>query len=678
MSINATENERAQAQQFFNEVFGEGSEVGIPMLSLRYGEACLADLLPGWEWSVTETQGDDRDVRVVRYTDPATGLELRLEAERFHDFPAVEWVMYLRNGEEADTPILADILPLDADLELADEKWCRVHHSKGSECRQDDFEPLLTRLGPDMTNPQAPWIGAGNPLTFGSLGGRSSCHALPFFNLEREDGGLIVGVGWTGDWSAKIWREGGKVRVQAGMQRTHFKLLPGEEVRSPRMMLLHWDGDDRLRGHNLLRRFSLAHHRPQRNGEPAHAPISFAMWGENRAERQIGKVRWFVDNDIPVDNFWIDAGWHGEGEYTDNSNVFNSQWGAHVGNWYPNKTAYPDGLKPIGEAAKAAGMDFTIWFEPERVVDGTEFAREHPEWMMGAPGGSFLFNLGMPEACEALTDVISSVIEEGGITIYRQDFNMDISPFWEANDAPDRVGISEIRHIEGLYKFWDALLARHPGLLIDNCSSGGRRIDLETNSRSIPLWRSDYQCYPGFDPIGLQGQTHGLGLWVPLSTGACDASETYAFRSAIGVGVVMVTPTNPTGDPEGCMTPWEAYPVDWLRAALKEQAAVQRYFEGDFYPLISFSLADDTWAAFQFDRPDLGEGMVVAFRRQASPFPKMLAPLHGLDAEATYEVRDVDADKTCEMSGADLMGDGLKIKIDDRPGSRLLIYRRLP
>jgi alpha-galactosidase len=297
--------------------------------------------------------------------------------------------------------------------------------------------------------------------------------------------------------------------------------------------------------------------------------------------------------------------------------------------------------------------------------------------MMGAPGGSFLFNLGIPEACEALTDVISSVIEEGGITIYRQDFNMDISPFWEANDAPDRVGISEIRHIEGLYAFWDGLLARHPGLLIDNCSSGGRRIDLETNSRSIPLWRSDYQCYPGFDPIGLQGQTHGLGLWVPLSTGACDASETYAFRSAIGVGVVMVTPTNPAGDPEGCMTPWEAYPIDWLRAALKEQAAVQRYFEGDFYPLISFSLATDTWAAFQFDRPDLREGMVVAFRRQASPFPKMVAPLHGLDAEATYEVRDLDTDKTCQTSGADLMGDGLKIKIDDRPGSRLLIYRRV-
>jgi alpha-galactosidase len=49
-----------------------------------------------------------------------------------------------------------------------------------------------------------------------------------------------------------------------------------------------------------------------------------------------------------------------------------------------------------------------------------------------------------------------------------------------------------MKHIEGLYNFWDNLLARNPGPLIDNCASGGRRIDLETIGRSVPLWRTDY------------------------------------------------------------------------------------------------------------------------------------------------------------------------------------------
>ena len=59
------------------------------------------------------------------------------------------------------------------------------------------------------------------------------------------------------------------------------------------MLLLFWEGD-RLGGHNALRRFILAHHASRENGELQHAPISFAVWGENRAERQLGKVRWFA------------------------------------------------------------------------------------------------------------------------------------------------------------------------------------------------------------------------------------------------------------------------------------------------------------------------------------------------------------------------------------------------
>jgi alpha-galactosidase len=42
--------------------------------------------------------------------------------------------------------------------------------------------------------------------------------------------------------------------------------------------------------------------------------------------------------------------------------------------------------------------------------------------------------------------------------------------------APLHRGIAEIRYVEGFYTFWDSLRTRFPDLLIDNCSSGGRRI----------------------------------------------------------------------------------------------------------------------------------------------------------------------------------------------------------
>ena len=74
--------------------------------------------------------------------------------------------------------------------------------------------------------------------------------------------------------------------------------------------------------------------------------------------------------------------------------------------------------------------------------------------------------------------------------------------------------MSEIRHIEGLYRFWDYLLARFPNMVIDNCASGGRRLDLETTSRSIPLWRTDYNYG---EPNGYQNHTHSLNMFLPLN-----------------------------------------------------------------------------------------------------------------------------------------------------------------
>ena len=243
-------------------------------------------------------------------------------------------------------------------------------------------------------------------------------------------------------------------------------------------------------------------------------------------------------------------------------------------------------------------------------------------------------NLGDPEALQGITACISEQISQGRITCYRQDFNTDPAPFWEAADTADRVGMSEIRYIEGLYAFWDALLARHPGLLIDNCSSGGRRIDLETIARSIPLWRSDYYCFPGFDLAGIQGQLQGLAPWVPLSGGCADHQDTYAFRSAFAPAFTLFTVVNPTGKPEGFLTPWDAFDADWLRQRLEELRLVHGYFSGDFYPLLAHSLADDVWAAWQFNRPDLAEGMLLAFRRDHSPFPSLVARLRGLEADS--------------------------------------------
>ncbi len=656
MSGKATPADLSAAQSWFEAAFGAPSS-GLP-LSLACAGKPLSELLSAWRagWEDEPAEGG-ATARRLTLRDPAGGLEIRCEVSLFDAFPAVEWVAHLQNAADADSPLLSEILPLDALFSLNPEHSCTLHHAKGSDCKLDDFMPLETPLP------------VGAQVELAPQAGRSSDGTLPFFNLDFGGRGVIVAVGWTGGWRATFTRTEAGLRVQAGMKRTHLKLLPGEAIRTPRVLLLFWEGE-RLHGHNMLRQFILAHHTPRPGGELLQAPICNAVWGENHVANQIAKARWLKDHGIPLDVFWIDAGWHGDGEFLEGSTVFNSQWGAHVGNWWPNKTTYPQGLGPVGDALRQMGFGFCLWFEPERVFRGTYFTREHPDWLLGPMGDNSLYNLGHVQARQALTDLISDLITESGITVYRQDFNFDPAPYWEAADAPDRVGISEIRHIEGLYAMWDELRARHPDLIIDNCSSGGRRIDLETISRSIPLWRSDYQCWPDFDVIGQQSQTHGLGLWVPLSTGCCERPDTYAFRSALGPGIVFSSNVFES-------LPSDHFPADWLRQAATEQRNLRRFFYGDFYPLTAWSVADDVWAAWQFDRPDLGEGMVLALRRPKSPYSRLEANLSGLEPQARYEVTGVDEGSCVEASGEELITEGLGISIAEKPGSALLLYRRV-
>lgn len=638
--------------------------------SFVYDGKKSATFLNSWKSEVATTT-TDRGIQqtTITCTDPATGLQVRCVASDFPGFPVAEWIVYFKNTSNKDTPIISDIRALDTGVSLARDKPAVVHYALGSECRIDDFAPQVARLGPSPDAPQGPWVGEGNPVHLQSREGRSSCGTMPFWNVDAGSEGVVCAVGWTGDWAANIFRTDSEVRMQAGMQRTHFKLLPGEEIRSPRIALVFWNGE-RMRGHNLLRRFILAHHSPLKPTGPARVPVSFGTWGGNFAAKHIEHGKWWKENRLPLDFLWVDAGWYGKDEAKVGANVFNSNWGALVGDWFPNPGYFPEGLGPVGKSLREMGIGFLLWFEPERVFQGTAWTREHPDFLLGPCGPNYLFNLGNPTARQTLTDYLVKLLNDGSISCYRQDFNFDPRPFWDAADAPDRVGITEIKHITGLYQMWDDMLANCPGLLIDNCASGGRRIDLETISRSVPLWRSDYPCFPGFNPDAMQTQTHGLGLWTPLFAPVFDREDTYCFRSAMGPGVDV------------CMPEFEKdsakhFSVDWLRKMLGDLDQVRDLFLGDFYPLTNYTPSNDVWAAWQFDRPDLKSGAVFAFRRSRSPFVDATLTLKGLDPNAKYEFRDLDTGKLVQLSGAECVTKGLHVEVPNNPAAAVFVYKML-
>jgi alpha-galactosidase len=609
--------------------------------SFTYQGSNSAGFLQSW------MKQESVDGTTTTWRDPASGLEVRLAASQFTDFPAVEWTLYFKNTSSSNTPLLEQIKAIDAILPVATAGPATLHWAKGAVASFDDFMPMTTELKPGVSTRLQPG------------GGRSSSGVLPFFNIQGATGGVISAIGWSGEWKAEFECDRqNRVWMKAGLELTHLVLHPGEEIRTPRMLVLFYEGN-RWRGQNLLRQFLLAHHRVKRAGKPLMAPITCGNWGGTRAEVHLDNIRQIIRNELPIEYYWIDAEWFGQGG-----------WPVSVGDWQVKKELYPEGFQPISKALRDSGRELLLWFEPERVFKGTPWHQAHPDWLLNTGGDSLLLNLGNPAARKFLTDFISDRVREFGLGCYRQDFNIDPLRFWRAADAPDRQGITEIRYIEGLYAFWDELLERNPGLIIDNCASGGRRIDLETIGRATPFWRTDGPR----DAIAHQCHTYGLLAWVPLSATSQDrARDDYEFRSSMCSSL--------------CLNWWVSgdvaadrirpdFPFDWAKATLKQYLEYRQYYYGDYYPLTGYSQAKDAWMAYQMDRPDLGKGMVVALRRPESPYESASFPLLGLDTSARYEVTLLDSGKRETCAGRALVEDGLRVMMAGRPGSCVLVYRK--
>ena len=619
-----------------------------PPFTFNYGGQPSTALLSQWIVIRTKRNLDaTRAEHNLVYRDPATGLEVRCLAIEYRDFPTVEWTVYFKNTGQADTPILANIQPLDLALQRLSRGDYVLHHFTGSPCLPNDFEPFETTLK------------TGETKRISAAGGRPSNSDLPYFNLAWPDQGLIVVVGWPGQWVAQFSRDSATgLRMTAGQEQTQLKLHPGEEIRTPLMVLQFWRGDW-IRAQNIWRRWMLAYNLPRANGKlpPVQmAACSSHQFGEmihaNTANQTLFIDR-YLEEKLPLDYWWMDAGWY----------PCDGSW-PKTGTWEVDTNRFPGGLRSISDHARAKGVKSIVWFEPERVQSGTWLTENHPEWILGGKEGGLL-NLGNPTARQWLTEHVDKLITDQGIDLYRQDFNMDPLSAWRKNDTEDRQGITENHHVTGYLAYWDELRRRHPGMLIDSCASGGRRNDLETLRRAVPLLRSDYIM----EPIGNQGHTYGLSFWVPFQgtgTGS-GALSPYLLRST------LLTHFTACFDVRK-----KDLDYDMIRRVLGQWRHYANYYYGDYYPLTSYSLDPTLWIGWQFDLPEKGEGMVQVFRRDRSVYESARFKLAGLDPAVRYLFTNLDTDEHQTGSGRELQEKGLLVAVPLQPGDAVWTYRRVP
>ena len=661
-ALQATPDEMAEARRFVAAKFEAPQSTASaapdvlfsaePPFSFTYNGKPSSEFLGTWKVERKTKKIDvHRTGHTVTYADPAGGLIVRCEVIAYDDFPTVEWTLYLKNAGSKDSPIVENIQALNATFQKKPQGEFLLHHNVGSPGDGNDYGPLETALGP------------GSKKRIGAANGRPTNSDMSYFNLEWSKAeGMIVVVGWPGQWAAEFARgSGDDIKIAAGQELTHFKLLPGEEVRSPLMVLQYWKGGDWIRAQNIWRQWMFAYNVPRLGGELP--PVQYLgcssrayteMTGANE-ENQIMHIRRFQEERIKLDYWWMDAGWYKCGDPPN--------WTV-VGTWEPDPKRFPKGFKPISDYAHAHGAKILVWFEPERVHPGTWLAENHPQWVLGGKGGGLL-NLGNPEAWNWLVNHIDKLITDNGIDLSRQDFTLDPLSFWRGNDAPDRQGITENKHVVGYLAYWDELRKRHPKMLIDSCASGGRRNDLETMRRAVPLWRSDY----AFEPNGHQCMTYGISMWIPFQGTGTVASknapyygggytdvEPYYFWSNAGPSLVS-----------GIDMRVKEINYDLLRKLVEQWRQVGPNYYGDFYPLTPWTRDANVWMAWQFDRPAEGEGAIQAFRRADCSAAGTTLKLRGLDAGAQYKITDLGNGNTRVVTGAELMNTGLTVQTTEKP-----------
>ena len=598
-------------------------------------------------------------------------LRVTVEKTEFPEADAVEWKLWFENPSAERSGIVSDVC--DGDFLVAMEPDAVRHPCEASKpgdraviamrgCVGEgtwdytfDDESSATEFAPKTYFlREQTW---SDKISVSNRNARSSNVMAPFFNVTYRDAGALVAIGWTGDWKADFENLPGGVRVKTGLKRTRFRLEPGEKLRTSSVLVMNYakgeDASNKFR--SLIRtRFS---HVATSGGRDSEGIFATELWGASKTKTMIERLRTFERERVVSDFLWVDAGWYGKGE--SGGDTMTSDWPSYCGDWQVNPAIHPDGFRDVAAEARRLGMRFLLWFAPENIGAKSEAKRSHPGWVLDPNDGYALWNLGNADARAASFRMIDGFVRDLGLGCYRQDSNQGLAKHFALGDAPDRVGITEIRHITGMYGLWDDLRAAHPGLLVDNCASGGRRIDIETLRRSHPFFRSDYQCNRNCAPEVVQAHNANLAWWLPYHGCTTKQTDLYCLRSAYSSSFGVAA----CEDDDRALTADDF--AAWRKAA-DEYRKVRRFFSRNFYNHGSRTADLSAWAVWQYLDPATGEGCVLAFRRPESPNDRVAVDLKGVSGALDF----IDLDTGRKVRGTSR----LEIVLGERRSSAFWTY----
>jgi len=247
------------------------------------------------------------------------------------------------------------------------------------------------------------------------------------------------------------------------------------------------------------------------------------LWGDPTEAKELPMVA--AAAKAGCEYFVIDAGWYAD---------LHEDWSPTIGAWQPSLTRFPHGLKFVLDQIRQAGMVPGLWLEPEVAGAKSLLAQKPDHWFFQRHGkrvlknSRFLLDFRNPEVRAYLDQVIARLVDDYGVGYIKMDYNVDSLQGTET--GADSFGQGLLGHNRAHLAWLEELLKRYPDLVIENCGSGGGRMDYAMLSRLQLQSMTDQEDYLKL-PMILVGASAAvlpeqLAIWsYPLAKADADQAS---------------------------------------------------------------------------------------------------------------------------------------------------------
>lgn len=243
-----------------------------------------------------------------------------------------------------------------------------------------------------------------------------------------------------------------------------------------------------------------SHRRALRPAAPVSAPpviyndFMNTLMGDPSTKKLLPLVK--AAAEAGADIFCIDAGWYDD----------TSDWWDAVGEWQPSAARFPNGLSEVTDAISSCGMGVGLWLEPEVVGVRSAMADTLPtdaflqrRGVRVVEHGRYHLDFRHPAARAHLDETVDRLVQDFNTVYFKLDYNITAGTGTDLGASSSGAGL--LGHNRAYLDWLDAVKARHPHVIIENCASGAMRQDYALLARLDLQSTSDQQDPLLYPPI---------------------------------------------------------------------------------------------------------------------------------------------------------------------------------